>query len=81
MCRAVAHLQLCGENYKQWREERNCGPQSNDRNRGLTELVQHFAYRRSSHQLKGATSIKLTWFGYAAGLSQWASPGNTALLT
>jgi hypothetical protein len=33
--------------------------QSNDCYRGPTELVQHFAYRQSSHRRQGATSHKI----------------------
>jgi hypothetical protein len=38
-------------------------PQSNAWYRGPTELVQHFAYRENSHQLKGAARhiIDMVW--------------------
>ncbi len=41
--------------------------QSNDWYRGPTELVQHFAYRQSSHRRQGATSHKINMV--------WIHPG------
>ncbi len=44
--------------------------------RSLTKLVQHSAYRVSSHRLNVAAShimiyFKFIWFGYVARLFQW----------
>ncbi len=41
---------------------------SNDRYRGPTELVQHFAYKGSSHRCK-STDIYWNWYGLAISLA------------
>jgi hypothetical protein len=51
--------------------------QSNDWYRGPTKLVQHFAYRGSSHRRKGAAKhiIEMVCFGFIARLHKWGGGG------